>query len=540
MSKGFLLFALIGMFQASPHAEILVIQGGSLFDGTGSDPTPNISVIIEGNRIREIGQGLSIPPGARVIDARDHMILPGLIDPHIHFRAWMPQFFLYFGVTSAFDTANPTEWILAQKEAIAKGKMNGPRLFVTGLVVDGPRKEGAPPHPTEVGGYRIHVDTAQEARQWVRLLHEKGVDGIKVHDGLSPELLKAVVQEAERLGLPVVGHSWNAHEAIESGLRFMEHITPIARATIPPERLEQVGASSEIAHLMEEGRFKAVIRQMVENKVVFNPTLLGEWANFTPLVEEYAHWDKEFADQPFAPEALRQRIARRGVRVHRPSQAEAQGYRKTRRFVKEYLAAGGIISPGSDTGAIPGLGLHREMQLLVEFGSTPKQALLGATRDAALLIGKERDLGTVEPGKLADLLIVDGNPLQNIADTQKIKTVILDGKIIDRKIDPDFKNQIPRTAVNEIAVPEIEALEPYVVQMTSLDVTVAIQGANFTPTSKLFFSDRTLPTSFISSTEIRARIPGSMLGLPGTFPLTVITPGSGGSIGEFKYLIVKY
>ena len=93
MSKGFLLFALIGMFQASPHAEILVIQGGSLFDGTGSDPTPNISVIIEGNRIREIGQGLSIPPGARVIDARDHMILPGLIDPHIHFRAWMPQFF---------------------------------------------------------------------------------------------------------------------------------------------------------------------------------------------------------------------------------------------------------------------------------------------------------------------------------------------------------------------------------------------------------------------------------------------------------------
>ncbi|MDA2934378.1 hypothetical protein MYX82_08540 [Acidobacteria bacterium AH-259-D05] len=196
-NRPLIFLALWVVLSVQPRAQILVIRGGTLFDGTGADPLPNATVVIEGNRIQEVGQNLTVSSEVdRTIDATGKTILPGLIDPHIHFRGWMPQFFLLFGVTSVFDTANPTDWILAQKQAIAKGQVPGPRMFVTGLVIDGPKKEGAPPHPTELGGYRIHVETAAEAREWVRRLHHKGVDGIKVHDGLTLEQLRAVVDEA--------------------------------------------------------------------------------------------------------------------------------------------------------------------------------------------------------------------------------------------------------------------------------------------------------------------------------------------------------
>src|SRR5688572_24425726 len=126
------------------QGQVLVLEGGMLIDGTGRAPVEDSVIVIEGSRIKAVGakKSLSYPAGARVINAEGKTILPGLIDAHIHFLDFTPQLFLHFGVTTVFDTANPTEWILAQREALRKRRIKGPRMFVTGHVIDGAAGEG--------------------------------------------------------------------------------------------------------------------------------------------------------------------------------------------------------------------------------------------------------------------------------------------------------------------------------------------------------------------------------------------------------------
>ena len=125
---------------ARSQSQTLVIQGGTLIDGTGRVPRQNAAIVVEGQRIKTVGAkgSVAIPSGAKVIQADGKTILPGLIDDHMHSLDWFPPLFLHWGITTAFDTANPTEWVLAQRDAIKKGRIKGPRMFVTGIIIDGP------------------------------------------------------------------------------------------------------------------------------------------------------------------------------------------------------------------------------------------------------------------------------------------------------------------------------------------------------------------------------------------------------------------
>ena len=185
----------------------IAVVGATLIDGTGRAAVADSVVIVRDGRFQEVGKRgeVSIPPGAEVIDAKGKTVLPGLIDGHCHYRDWMGEIYLAYGVLTCPNISNnPVEWIIAQREGVKNGSVRGPRVWASANIIDGP-----PPGGT--GTLRrqrtsIIVDSEEEARKAVRGLVDKGVDGIKLFERLKPNVAKAAADEARKLGRPVFGH----------------------------------------------------------------------------------------------------------------------------------------------------------------------------------------------------------------------------------------------------------------------------------------------------------------------------------------------
>jgi imidazolonepropionase-like amidohydrolase len=224
---------------------------------------------MEGDRIRAVGTKgqVTYPPNAKVIQADGRTILPGLFECHIHYRDWMPPFFLKYGITTVADTANPTTWIVAQREMLRNGIIKGPRMYVTGRRLGGPlpgRRTGIVPNAID-GNYTVNVSTLDEARAEVRNLVAQRVDAIKTHDGLTPEMIKAVVDEAHAQGMQVVvGHQYNGRDSALAGLKYIEHSPPIARATISDPEKQRL-ANPEF--YMEERLYRPLIDLFLQQGV---------------------------------------------------------------------------------------------------------------------------------------------------------------------------------------------------------------------------------------------------------------------------------
>jgi imidazolonepropionase-like amidohydrolase len=431
----------------------VIIEGATLIDGNGGAPLSNSVIVIDGARIKAVGARGTVPypAGAKVIKAEGMTALPGLIDAHIHSLNFFPQLFLHFGVTTVMDTANPTEWILAQREALKSGRIKGPRMFVTGEVIDGPDAG-----EDRRDGYRTHVRTPEDARAISRALLKQGVDALKVYQHLTPDLLKPIVEEAHKAGTEAVGHSHDAKDAVLAGLKFIEHATPIAHATLgDPARLKAMdaGALRTPEADMNPALFGPLIDLMVKNGVFFNPTLTREWIEAMPKRDQ---WLKEAAalienpDYRFIPAARREFWLKA---TREPSKATArltEGRRKVAEFARRYAQAGGRIITGPDSGPssgpanLAGLAMHVEMEALVEAGLTPMQVIEASTKWPAELLHKEKDLGTITPGHVADVILIDGDPLADIRATRKIHMVIMNGRQVDTRLDPNFTNPILR------------------------------------------------------------------------------------------------
>ena len=454
--------------QTAAGPAVTVIEGATLIDGNAGPPLRNSVIVIEGALIKAVGSRGTVryPAGANVIKADGMTALPGLIDAHIHSLNFFPQLFLHFGVTTVMDTANPTEWILAQREALKSGRIKGPRMFVTGVVIDGP-------DPTEDrrDGYRTHVRTPDEARTTARALLKQGVDAVKVYQHLTPDLLKPIVEEAHKAGTEAVGHSHDAKDAVLVGLKFIEHATPIAHATLgDPAQIKAMDAGTlRTAEAdMSPALFGPLIDLMVKNGVFFNPTLTREWIEAMPKRD---HWLKEAAalidspDYRFIPAARREFWMKATREPSKATTRQAEGLRKVEEFTKRYAEAGGRIITGPDSGPssgpanLAGLAMHVEMEALVDAGLTPMQAILASTKWAAELLHKEKDLGTIAPGRIADVVLIDGDPLADIRATRKIRTVIMNGKPVDTRLDPNFTNPILRP-VAEYAMDRTSATRP--------------------------------------------------------------------------------
>jgi imidazolonepropionase-like amidohydrolase len=433
-----LIAGVLAPLQLRAQNQTLVLEGGTLIDGTGRAPINDAVIVIEGSRIKAVGSRgqISYPTNARVIRTDGRTLLPGLVDAHVHLRDYMPQMFLRYGVTTVADTHDPTEWSLAQRDAINSGRIKGPRTFVSGERAANTR-EGDPPS--------IPLQTVDEARAYVRKLIAMGVDVIKVDLSLSYDQLRAVIEEATKAGLSVVGHSENIRKAAEAGLKYMEHTNTLTVAI-----LEEMGRTTksmpdqrgvDIA-LMDTRLFPPLIEFMVKQGVYVNPTLAAQWRSSTPRGAEWAAAAKRIVQDPglaFVPADVRESWTRPDSR-----EPNREGYAKMAEFVRKYAEAGGKVVSATDAGWMPGLSMHYEMQMVSDIGVPAMKVIQGATLWGAESFGKAKDLGSVEPGKLADVIVIEGNPLADIATTKNIRMVIKDGQVLDTTYDPRFVNPLPR------------------------------------------------------------------------------------------------
>jgi len=419
--------------QSSAAPSIIVIEGGTLIDGTGASALSGTRILIEDGRIQEIGQrgDLSIPAGARVIEAAGKYIIPGLIDSHVHYdMPWLHRLYLANGVTTVRDLGTSIERIVTLRQEISVGNILAPRMFVSGV----------PINPGSVRAMNLG-----SAKEMAEKLVEAGVDGIKV-TGYTTDELRDIVEVAHAHGLIVYGHTGpkrgnrgpGARLAIEAGLDGIEHALGILedamdQAVPVPADYDPFDSSHIFRYWY--GRMHTVVNSttvgelvqlMVEEDVYFAPTLNNFMRNFvqhnTPEVESDPNLKYIPEDEP--------------DRFGRFTEEDRQEWRKTMELMKEatykFHEAGGLLINGTDSpgAALPGWSLHQEMELFVEAGLTPMEALVATTLNNAKVLGKEDELGTIEAGKYADLIILDADPLLDISNTQEIHLVIKGGLVL--------------------------------------------------------------------------------------------------------------
>jgi imidazolonepropionase-like amidohydrolase len=412
----------------------LLIRGGRLLDLTSEQPNVRaIKGLVVGNgridRIIAADSDEQLPSAREVIDAGDNVVMPGLIDAHIHFRPWVPEPALHYGVTTVFDTGpcgadcgdDPNGFITGHAKALNAPPANGPTMYYTGMKLDGPDGIEA----LEI--YR--VQSLEEIPEKVDWLLGLGASGIKVEENLPADFRGKVVEEASRRGLPVVGHSKDARESIAVGMKFIEHMDPIMNVVAKDGRDDQV----------DFAKAQELIRLMVENEVYLNPTLVGRYGAVSPRAQEFYEEDKKLLETGvFAkvPESHRERYLNGSLSAQNLSSEEkarrVRGYENVQRFIREFSEQGGLLLAATDMGnsRMPGIALYREMQLIVDAGVPPYKALLGATRYAAAMMKKADLIGTLEPGKQADILLLNSDPAEQIAAVKDIRYVIRKGKIV--------------------------------------------------------------------------------------------------------------
>jgi imidazolonepropionase-like amidohydrolase len=423
---------------AGPAAQnrALVLEGGTLIDGTGKAPITDAVVVVEGNRIKAVGRRgqVPVPANANVVRLNGRTILPGLIDGHTHLIDWNFPMFLPYGVTSVADLHNDTAWGLAQREALKTGLIKGPRLFISGARMVGPLGPG-------LDGY--FVKDVAEAVAYARTLKKVGVDVLKVNDDMTDQQVAAVVEEGKTLGLAVLGHTQNIKRAAEMGFKHEEHMYTMAHALLAEEGKDWHGVANPEAKVNPK-LFPPLIAYMVKQGVFVNPTMM-QWASCTERWRDRLAVVEKMVNDPnlaFVPAETKK------VWLREPGPRNP-GCDNVAEFLKEYSAAGGKVLVATDAGqtTIPGLSIHYEMQMLTDVGIPTMKAIQGATLWAAEVLGKEKDLGSIEPGKLADFTIIEGDPLADIGVTKNVRMVIKDGQIMDTSYDPHWVNPITFCAV---------------------------------------------------------------------------------------------
>ena len=546
---------------------VRVIRGGTMIDGTGRAPVPNGVLLIEGDTISQISAdgSASVPPGAEVINASGKHILPGLIDGHVHFHGWMVEPLLHYGITSVLDLGNLEDWILAYKEGTEKGRIYGPRIFAVGPLLNGIPNEG----PGSIEGSNVGVKDPEFARAEIRRLAAKGVDGIKFYWNTPMNVLRAANQEAHGHGLRVAIHisSADANELADAGVDGLAHGCGIGLATVKdpikrkryreqtfppmpdgvfPHYVWAGDPSNEPHYLMEEENFDEVIRNLISKNVFINPTLVFAWNCAHGRWNDFERDILDFNRDPrlgYIPEENKALWLEHGSGACDQMTGEekrlmVEGYRKYQTFLRQFVQAGGKIMNGSDPvhSGVPGLGLHQEMELLSDVGLNPMQVIQATTKNVAEYMNKQESLGTLEEGKLADILIVDADPLADIRNLRKVHLLLKGGETLDTEYHSDYKNPFPRPENNivifrevPILVPVLSSISPSKVLEGTKGLTVTVKGKYFLRTSIVRANGINLPTEFVNVMELRARVPDEITAQPGVYSFTVTSPHLGSS-----------
>lgn len=394
----------------------LAISGATLIDGTGAAPVADSVVIVAGDRIIAAGPRgkVKIPKGANIIDARGKTLLPGLWEMHAHYEQveWGP-IYLAAGVTTARDVGNELEFIRAVRDAIKAGRGLGPRLLLAGIV-DGDS-------PTALGV--IRASNAEQAREVVTRYKNAGFDQIKIYSSIKPDVLRAICDEAHKQGLTVTGHvptGLNAVQAVEAGMDQINHIQylpPVLRA-----KDQKPGTPINF----DSPEAQQTIQFFKDHHTVVDPTMA--------LMELILHT----SDVPVATfEPGVAKVARELAgplnNMGQPPASAPQTKATYDMWIATISAlhkAGIPIIAGTDQ-AVPGHSLHREIELYVKAGFTPMEAIQAATLIPARVMKLENEVGTVEAGKRADLILIEGNPLESISNIRNVRWVVAAGRLFN-------------------------------------------------------------------------------------------------------------
>ncbi len=443
---------------AITHVTVIdVVTGGRLRDRT---------VVVRGNRIAAVEPAARapVPRNARKVDGRGKYVIPGLWDMHVHaLRAgratWMLPLFLAAGVTGIRDTGSPLDTLLLYRAGVRSAQLLGPRIVGTGPLLDGP--------PAPWRSFTIPVESPAAGRRAVDSLADAGVNFVKVYDRLSRDAFLAIADEAKRRGVPVIGHvpaSVTALEASQAGMKSIEHLQQVLPACVPDsvfaalsreadERSARPGMtpdSIKTLRLELAGRAAAAFNETLCEELGVRFARLGTWQ--VPTHERLLHWSRAFlASDTAARDTLLRYVPWRVLEgwKHYQDSILALGplndvyptiYSWASRVIGALHRGGDGILAGTDTDGndaniygVPGFSLHRELQAFVrDVGLTPVEALRTATLGPARWLGATDSLGTVEPGKVADLVVLDADPLADIRNLDKVRAVIANGRLLDR------------------------------------------------------------------------------------------------------------
>ncbi|NKB45446.1 MAG: NAD(P)H-binding protein [Alphaproteobacteria bacterium] len=442
---------------------VTAITGVTVLDAT--QQTANATVLISGNTISAAGTNVAVPDGATVIDGNGKFLIPGLWDAHVHLSYYPDlgvgtSYPLYIanGITSVRDTGGLMDIVLPLRDASEVDGAIAPRVHLAGPLVDGAQRvyAGLMGRPN----ISVGVATPDEARAEIDRLHAAGVDLIKLYEMNTPETFAAAAARANELGLPITAHvplSMDAVAAAEAGIDGMEHLRNLElscaadyqrllaeRTQVLADSTDEDGGTlrSTLHRLQRNAAIEAqdtercntVIAALAREEVFQTPTLTVHTFISAPLAAQ-PRWRETFT---YLPPKVQEQWVGGGTRM-----AESMKTRPVNTVFSDWsfamvkkLQDGDVkVMAGTDTPIgflTPGFALHEELALLVGTGLTPMEALTAATLHPAQFMRMDDRMGTVEAGKLADLVLLDADPRVDIRNTQSINTVFKDGRVFDR------------------------------------------------------------------------------------------------------------
>ena len=447
----------IGTATASvkPSTRITALTDATVIDVATGRRDRNQTVLISGDRIIGVGRHLPVPRGAVEVDLTGKFVIPGLADMHAHSlgdERVSPPLYLANGLTMIREMAGTNPQLYAWRDQIETGTLLGPRMVVASQIIDG--------DPTLWDPNLLQVLVVSDesgARAAVRQVKSEGADFVKVYSRLSTTAYRAILDEARTLGLTVHGHgpdSLSSKEVSKAGQRSIEHIHSLGLAASTREgdvrrMVREISVRTGdynawfrqmhpiewiAAHTFSQARAADVFGTLRRNRTRVTPTLtmhrvldMPDYTAMDPALSKYMGAG-EIAVYDYALENL---YAANRTAEEISHQRQMWAWRK--RFVRELIDHDVPIMAGTDTGtpySVPGFALHDELEHLVSAGATPRQALYAATVEPAKFLGLTADLGSVEPRKIADLVVLDADPLKDIGNSRKIHSVVTRGRVI--------------------------------------------------------------------------------------------------------------
>jgi imidazolonepropionase-like amidohydrolase len=410
---------------------VSVLVGPTLIDGTGDPPKPNAVIIINGNKIVAVTNETGYhdhyyspinneTARVNILNLRGKYVIPGLFDMHAHvagvrknsynqnFSETALDMLLDYGVTTIRNPGGPTNQSIALKHNVSEGYIEGPEIFTAGRLLNGPQ--------IAIPFVEKQISNEEEVREEVRHQAAAGVDYVKLYVGLPANLVKAAIDEAHSQGIRVIGHlymtSWT--DAANSGIDALTHGVPVNPSLLPSgDKREQFleNGGGPFDHFLwldlvdlNSTEIKEMIHALVENDIPVDPTL--------------SIYEAMLKDDDDGFSNLQNQLR----------------WAKVLELTKIMYDNGVQILSGSDIpnlGLIPGASLHNELELLPEAGINPLEVIEIATNNGAKALGIDDIVGTIQPEKQADMIVLSSNPLQNISNTKEIEAVIVDGRFAD-------------------------------------------------------------------------------------------------------------